>query len=164
MNHYALLGSRLGSREAASLSDRLAAWHDSMVAHERRLRAARTDAACDDECPHAEYTGIAIEYGTRPVYDVLQALRADNWLHLDRSTGRPDVADELVRRTGRQMLDAFYIDTEEWQGNVLSEARKAISQAITGLTAGHTVQLTEDLRSTSSNRSPPRWQRDSSSQ
>ena len=54
MNHSALLGSRLGSREAASLSDRLAAWHDSMVAHERRLRAARTEAACDDECPHAE--------------------------------------------------------------------------------------------------------------
>lgn len=54
MNPYALLGSRIGTSEAASLSDRLAAWHDSMVAHERRLRAMRTDDACDDECPHME--------------------------------------------------------------------------------------------------------------
>ena len=117
-----------------------------------------------NECPHAEYTGIAIEYGTRPVLEVLQALRADNWLHLDRGPGRPDVPDELVRRIGSQMLDAFYIDSDEWQGNVLSQAREAIGQAITGLSAGDTLQLTEAPRSTSSDRSTPRWQRDSSSQ
>jgi hypothetical protein len=54
MNPYTLLGSRVGTSEASSLSDRLAAWHDSMVAHERRLRARRADDACDDECPHVE--------------------------------------------------------------------------------------------------------------
>jgi hypothetical protein len=54
MNPYVILGSRIGTSEAASLSDRLAAWHDSMVAHERRLRAGRTNDACDDECPHVE--------------------------------------------------------------------------------------------------------------
>jgi len=54
MNPYASLGSRIGTSEANSLSDRLAAWHDSMVAHERRLRAQRIDDACDDDCPHGE--------------------------------------------------------------------------------------------------------------
>jgi hypothetical protein len=54
MTPYALLGSRLGTSEAASLGERLAAWHDAMVAHERRLRTARTTDACDDECPHVE--------------------------------------------------------------------------------------------------------------
>jgi len=54
MNPYVILGSRIRTSEAASLSDRLAAWHDSMVAHERRLRAGRTNDACDDECPHVE--------------------------------------------------------------------------------------------------------------
>ena len=54
MNPYVVLGSRLGTSEAASLSDRLAAWHDLMVAHERRLRAGRTNDRCDDECPHVE--------------------------------------------------------------------------------------------------------------
>jgi hypothetical protein len=36
------------------LGERLAAWHDAMVAHERRLRTARTADACDDECAHVE--------------------------------------------------------------------------------------------------------------
>ena len=54
MNPYVVLGSGVGTPEAASLAERLAAWHDAMVAHERRLRLARTDDLCDDECPHIE--------------------------------------------------------------------------------------------------------------
>ena len=54
MNPYAVLGSRLGTTEATSLTARLSAWHDEMVAHERRLSTGRTGDACDDECPHAE--------------------------------------------------------------------------------------------------------------
>ena len=38
MNPYILIGSGLGTAEAAALSQRLAAWHDAMVMHERRLR------------------------------------------------------------------------------------------------------------------------------
>jgi hypothetical protein len=37
-----------------SLTARLSAWHDAMVAHERRLRTGTTSDRCDDECPHAE--------------------------------------------------------------------------------------------------------------
>ena len=54
MNPYAILSSRLGTNEAKDLSTRLSAWHDAMVAHERRLRAGTTSDACDEECPHAE--------------------------------------------------------------------------------------------------------------
>ena len=54
MSPYALLGSSVGTAEAASLCVRLTAWHDAMVAHERRLRTGGTTDACDDECPHAE--------------------------------------------------------------------------------------------------------------
>ena len=54
MTPYAMLGSNIGTHEAASLSSRLSAWHDAMVAHERRLRAGRTDDTCGDECPHAD--------------------------------------------------------------------------------------------------------------
>src|SRR5687768_3136776 len=35
VNPYAVIGSSVGTTEAASLSERLAAWHDAMVAHER---------------------------------------------------------------------------------------------------------------------------------
>jgi len=54
MSPYAFLGSPGGTAEAAALRVRLTAWHDAMVAHERRLRAGRATDACDDECPHVE--------------------------------------------------------------------------------------------------------------
>ena len=54
MNPYTMLSSGLDTHEAAVLSARLSAWHDAMVAHERRLRVGATTDACDDECPHAE--------------------------------------------------------------------------------------------------------------
>ena len=54
MSPYAILGSSVGTAEAASLCVRLTAWHDAMVAHERRLRTGRATDACDDECPHIE--------------------------------------------------------------------------------------------------------------
>jgi len=54
MNPYAIVASGFGSAEAASLCARLMAWHDTMVAHERRLRSGQSADACDDECPHVE--------------------------------------------------------------------------------------------------------------
>ena len=54
MNPYTILSSGLGAQEATDLSARLSAWHDAMVAHERRLRSGQTTDACDDECPHVE--------------------------------------------------------------------------------------------------------------
>ena len=54
MNPYTILSSGLGTHEAAALGARLSAWHDAMVAHERRLRADAASNACHDECPHAE--------------------------------------------------------------------------------------------------------------
>jgi hypothetical protein len=54
MNPYALLVPEIGADEARALSTRLSAWHDAMVAHERRLRSGSTSDRCDDECPHAE--------------------------------------------------------------------------------------------------------------
>jgi hypothetical protein len=46
---------------AASLFIRLTAWHDAMVAHERRLRTGRTIDACDDDCPHVEARALWTE-------------------------------------------------------------------------------------------------------
>ena len=54
MNPYRILGSGIGTDEAAALGARLASWHDAMVAHERRLRAGPASDRCENECPHAE--------------------------------------------------------------------------------------------------------------
>jgi hypothetical protein len=47
VNPYIQIGHANGTREGLELAERLAAWHDSMVAHERRTEP------CSDECPHA---------------------------------------------------------------------------------------------------------------
>ena len=61
MNPYTILSSGLGTHEATDLSARLSAWHDAMVAHERRLRAGTTSDGCDDECAHAEARALWAE-------------------------------------------------------------------------------------------------------
>ncbi|WP_038216099.1 M14 family metallopeptidase [Xenophilus azovorans] len=81
-----------------------------------------------EECPQAEYTGIAMEYGTLPLLEVMQATRADHWLH-----NHPDAAPELAAAIRRQMREAFYTDTDAWKGQVISQARQAMFQAVDGL-------------------------------
>jgi len=61
MNMYTMVGSGIGSMEATALGKRLAAWHDAMVAHERKIRAGRTEEVCDEECPHAEARSLWVD-------------------------------------------------------------------------------------------------------
>jgi hypothetical protein len=81
-----------------------------------------------DECPQAEYTGMALEYGTLPSAEVVEALRADHWLHL-----HPEAAAPLSKRIKQQLKDAFFTDTDEWKVQVLRQAREALHQAVDGL-------------------------------
>jgi hypothetical protein len=82
-----------------------------------------------DECPQAEYTGIAMEYGTVPVTEVIQALRAEHWLNI-----HPEAPAELAAQIKAQMLAAFYTDTDAWKGQIISQARQSLFQAVDGLT------------------------------
>lgn len=54
MNPYLRLALSIGTTEALSLYQRLTAWHDAMVAHERRLITARATDECGEDCAHAE--------------------------------------------------------------------------------------------------------------
>lgn len=83
------------------------------------------------ECPQAQYTGIAIEYGTQPMFEVLHALRADQW-----QQNHPEAPDELRHAIKRQVRDAFYTDTIEWKSRVVEQAQHAARQAVAGLAAG----------------------------
>ena len=81
-----------------------------------------------EECPQAEYTAIAMEYGTQPILEVMGALRADHWLH-----AHPEAAPELADAIHAKMMNAFYTDTDAWKGQVISQARQAMFQAVDGL-------------------------------
>jgi len=83
-----------------------------------------------EECPQAEYTGIAMEYGTLPFNDVSQALRADHWLHQ-----HPEAPAAQHAAIKQQLMDAFYTDTDAWRGQIISQARQAMFQAVDGLAA-----------------------------
>lgn len=81
-----------------------------------------------DECPGAEYAGIALEYGTLPLSEVFQALRADHWLH-----NHPEATAEQRATIGQQMRDAFYVDAADWKAQVYTQAYDAVSKALTRL-------------------------------
>jgi len=87
--------------------------------------------AAYEECSQAEYTGIALEFGTQPLEQVMNALRADQWLE-----NHPEVGAEPSARIKHQMLDAFYTDTDEWKERVVEQAFDAARQAVRGLAAG----------------------------
>jgi hypothetical protein len=81
-----------------------------------------------EEVPQAEYTAIAMEYGTVPVGDVLNALRAEHWL-----ANHPEAPPEQAREIKQQLLDAFYVDADDWKGQIISQARQSMFQAVDGL-------------------------------
>lgn len=84
-----------------------------------------------DECPQAQLTALTLEFGTQPAPAVLQALRADHWLHL-----HPQASPALAQRVHAQMREAFHTDTDAWKGQVISQARQVLFQAVDGLCAG----------------------------
>lgn len=83
-----------------------------------------------EECAQAEYTGIAMEYGTVPIMEVIDALRGDHWLHL-----HPEAPAELRQAIQQRMKEAFYVDTDLWRAQIVAQARQALFQAVDGLKA-----------------------------
>jgi hypothetical protein len=83
-----------------------------------------------EECPQAEFTSIALEYGTQPLIETLQALRGAHWL-----ANHPEADAQIAQQIVRRMRDAFYTDTAEWKQKVLAQAKQAMRQAVDGLAA-----------------------------
>jgi Protein of unknown function (DUF2817) len=90
--------------------------------------------AAYQECPQAQYTGIAMEYGTQPQDKVMHALRGDHWLQLHPQTPAP-----LRQQIKQALMDAFYVDTDTWREQIVAQAMEAMHQAITGMNQGLTT-------------------------
>lgn len=114
---------------------RAALWHGLAVASQSGGESVSAKLAGDwlDAAPgllrHARVTGIALEYGTVESNQVLEALRADNWLH---AHGDPLSAEGQAIKA--QIRAAFYVNTEVWHGMVLGQSLIAGRQAMAGLT------------------------------
>ena len=78
--------------------------------------------------PAAEVTCLALEYGTLPVAEVLEALRAEHWLHR-----YGDASSPLGEAIKHQFRDSVYVDTDEWKAQVVARAREMVARALAGL-------------------------------
>jgi hypothetical protein len=81
--------------------------------------------AAYDECPGAALAAMAIEYGTLPFAQVTDALRRDHWTALHAPS------DAQARQRAReQMMQAFFVDDDDWKAKVLGQARQKVVQAV----------------------------------
>ncbi len=119
-----------GRDDDAELARATALWGDQVKSiYKGSSVSARLEGllvfAAYDELPQAELTGCALEFGTLPVMQVLQALRAENWLR--RHPQAPQAERSALRR---QVRDAFYCDEAEWKAKVLEQGRAVALQAV----------------------------------
>ncbi|MDE2051475.1 MAG: M14 family metallopeptidase [Gammaproteobacteria bacterium] len=78
--------------------------------------------------PELELTFIGLEFGTRPMMEVLTALRADHWLHAQSG------ASASVRaQIQQQMREAFYSESAAWQAGVYGRTADLALRALRGL-------------------------------
>jgi hypothetical protein len=84
--------------------------------------------AAPELLPHAEVTALGLEFGTVKPMVVLEALRADNWLH-----AYGDPASPTAHAIKSFIWNAFYTDTDVWRGMVLGQSLLACNQTLSGL-------------------------------
>lgn len=84
--------------------------------------------AAVESCPRAEFTGIALEFGTLPLKQVIDALRGDAWL-----LRHPDAPADKRAAIKRAVRDAFYVDRPDWKAMLVGQARATALQALKGL-------------------------------
>jgi hypothetical protein len=78
----------------------------------------------------AEFTPLALEYGTLEIASVLNAMRAEHWLTL-----YGDANSDQGRALKKQMRDAFYVDTDQWKSEVYARAHDLTGRALAALAA-----------------------------
>ena len=118
--------------------DRARQWYGASVTSPSSGTSTSADIVGDglSAAPHllplAEVTGMALEVGTKDTMSVLQALRADAWLH-----AHGDPMNAQGRRIKAEIRDAFYGDADDWKGMVAGQSLLAIKQALAALTKGN---------------------------
>ncbi len=121
-----------GRDEAAAVARVRAWWGNVTSIYDGTSTSARLTGlmfeSAYQECPQAEYSGIALEYGTLPFNEVNLALRADQWLQ-----NHPETAQDQRAKIKRQVRDAFYTDTAAWKQQIVEQGLRAAQQAVLGL-------------------------------
>ncbi len=130
------VGERIhaGRHDAVALARARAWWGQVTSIHDgsssSSVLTGLMSTAAYEECAQAEYTGMALEYGTKPPFEMIDALRADQWLQ-----NHPDTDDATRHAIKQQVRDAFYVDTDAWKEAIVSQAVDAAHAAVRGLSS-----------------------------
>ncbi|PHQ66832.1 MAG: hypothetical protein COB93_11585 [Sneathiella sp.] len=81
-----------------------------------------------ESAPKASHTCVALEYGTIPVLEVLEALRADNWLYI-----KGNLESDQGKAIKKQVRDAFYCDADDWKEMIWKRGISVIGMGLAGL-------------------------------
>ncbi|WP_298235545.1 M14 family metallopeptidase [uncultured Azohydromonas sp.] len=127
-------------RDEALLRRAKSWWPGLKSTHDHSSSSAETSGAMwtvvAQECPQAEYTGIVLEFGTVPLLQVLQALRADQWLENHPEKPLQTLQAQEIRKA---MFDAFFIDTAAWRKAVQGQGCEAAWAGMVGLASTRTA-------------------------
>ena len=121
MNPYGVVSAGIGTAEAESLRGRLMAWHDAMVAHERRLRSGQSTDVCNDDCPHVEARTLWAETAA------MLGARADSLTFLrSRAQGSSASMDRVAEPAGPISPQA---DSQRSSSLMRETSRRGVSKA-----------------------------------
>lgn len=84
-----------------------------------------TNIGVNEALPNSIVGGITLEYGTRPLTEMLDAVRADNWLYV-----YGDPRSRKGREIKAQIRDAFYPDRADWKDMVFERARYVMAHML----------------------------------
>ena len=87
-----------------------------------------TLAGIERAMPGTEISGITLEYGTLPLKDMIDSVRADNWLHVH---GKLDSAQG--REIKQQIRAAFYPDKDDWKTMVWERGEDTTRRMLKGM-------------------------------
>lgn len=78
--------------------------------------------------PDTRVYSVTVEFGTYDIYRVLNAILADNWLHV-----RGDPGSDSAQVVKREIRECFYPDSDEWRRNVHTVSQRILAQALNGI-------------------------------
>jgi hypothetical protein len=88
-----------------------------------------TSIGVDQSLPNTDVGGITLEYGTVPLEAMIDAVRADNWLHLH---GKLDSAQG--RDIKAQIRATFYPEHDVWKEMIIERSIYVLKGMMRGLT------------------------------
>ena len=115
--------------------ERTVAWYGSnvksaIVGNSASVQLSGTiDFGYRRSCPNAEQTAITLEFGTLPLQEVHEAIRADNWLY---AKGGAETSRHF-NSIKAQMRAAFYGEDNQWKKDIWIRGQEIIEQALNGV-------------------------------